>query len=167
VLVTLTDEELTEYKRLAMFLTAVASEPGKFPVRESLARSIKKKTRSARGVLKNDGTPKGQRSPKRLTKRSQGQQKRDRAQRRREVAEFNQAREAYEKDRIDHEAYIAERQAQIALEPKFDITDIAGNVILAGVPESMVKAVDDARESEALREYAPDIYVPGQRPDAD
>lgn len=164
VLVSLTDDELTEYKRLAVFMTAVASEPAKFPVRESLARSIKSKVRATRGPAQKQS---------RRKVRSQSQQKRDRVQRRREVAEHNQATAAYEKDRIDHEAFITERTMQTENEPKFNITDIAGNVILAGVPESMVvRTPTEETTPEAVQEFfeqaaRPGVYVPGQRPDAE
>lgn len=144
-IVTLTDEELVEYKRLAVFLTAVASEPERFPLRESLARSLKKKTRQVKGPAQRPSGRKG--------KRSQSQQKRDRAQRKLEAEQFNQAREAYARDQADLEAYIEERKSQIETEPKFRITDIAGNTILEGVPQSMIVALEE-------QPVAPSIVLP-------
>lgn len=142
-IVSLTEDEQTEYKRLAVFMAAVASEPEKFPLRESLARSLKTKVRAAKG----EAQPKSRSGRK--AKRSQGQQKRDRAARKVEVANFNRAREAYERDRIDHEAYLAERQAQMETEPKFDIVDIAGNVVLRDVPQSLLTPAEPEFKSMA------------------
>lgn len=150
-IVQLTDEELTEYQRLAVFLTAVASEPERFPLRESLAKGLKKKVRAAKG-------PAQPQSRKKKKKRTQSQQKRDRAQRRLEAQQHNEAREAYDKDRVDLESYIEERQAQIESEPKFVITDIAGNTILAGVPESMIRPMPE--EGVEAHDSKPELILP-------
>lgn len=49
-IVTLTDEEVDEFKRLAVFLTAVSAEPDKFPVRPAFAKSIKKRARTMKAI---------------------------------------------------------------------------------------------------------------------
>ena len=147
-LVTLTDEELDEYKRLAVFMTAVASDPSAFPVRESLARSLKKKAREMKGPAQ----PQSRRNQRKRTQaRKQSFQRRNRAERREQAQAWNEAVAKIEAERIEHEEWLEQRRAELEAEPKFDITDIAGNVILAGVPQSFVKA---------QAEDKPDLILP-------
>lgn len=134
-LVELSDDERTDLQRLAVFMTAVASEPEKFPLRDSQAKSLRSKLRTARGPA--------QPQPRKASKPSQGRQKRTRAQKRAEAEAYNAARERVEVDMADREAYLEERRAQMENEPKFDITDIMGNTILAGVPSSMLVPVNE------------------------
>jgi hypothetical protein len=129
-----------------VFFAMVASEPNRFPLRESLARSLKKKVRAAKGAAQP------QSRSKRKAKRSQGQQKRDRVARREAVAQHNAALAAYEKERAEQEALIEYRRQQIQSEPKFNVTDIAGNVILEGVPASMVVAQEAPAQAFELEQ---------------
>lgn len=95
-------EQLTE---LTDFLYAVETYPEQFPIKtQGMARSIKKRTRMVVGPAQ---PPRKPNQRKRAQLRSQGSQKRTRAERRAFVAEFNATREAWEKT-------IAERAARAA-----------------------------------------------------
>jgi type IV secretory pathway VirB10-like protein len=100
------DPETTEadVQSLAMFFAGVATEPSRFPVTGRMAGRLKKASRAAKGPAQPQS---------RRRKRSQGQQKRDRAARKEAVDAYNAARERYEQDVKEMEEAHAERVAQI------------------------------------------------------
>jgi hypothetical protein len=54
------------------------------------------------------------------------------------------------------------RMAELELEPKFDIVDVHGNTLLAGVPKSMVRAVEADTLAEAIQQGKPArVVMPG------
>lgn len=150
----MTDEERADYERLAVFFGYVAANPRSFAPTGAMARTVKRIVRNAR-----KGAAQPQSRSKRKLKRSQGQQKRDRAARREAVAQFNAAREAYERDRADHEAYMEELRSKYEDAPKFTIVNEAGQVVLSGVPEYALKREDE--EAELAIAPAPKIVLPG------
>src|SRR5690242_17354963 len=138
-LVTLNEQEELGMKQLAVFFVTVASSPQHFPVTGRMAKTVKSRTRAAKGEAKQTS---------RKNKRKARQERRmsfskRRRKERREMAEnFNKAREVYEAELAEIQAIQEQRQREIENEPKFDVQDIMGNVVIAGVPQSMIRAAD-------------------------
>lgn len=136
-LIALEDVERESLAQLATFMTMVATEPGRFPLTGKLAKSLRSKSKALKG-------PATTASP--TNKRKQRQEKRRafhklrRQNRREEVATFNARREAYEEQIEQQERDQAELVARLAAEPKFNVTDAKGTVIISGVPQSMIVA---------------------------
>lgn len=169
-LITLTEEEQADYERLAVFLTTVAANPQHFPVTGRMARSIKKRTLASRLPRPAAGdTARSVRNKRKARQeKRQGASKRRRKERREHVAAFNKARERYEADVKEMQEIQEQRQREIENEPKFDVTDIMGNVVIAGVPKSMIRPVvngadlvDEHAEDLRLLADAPKIILPG------
>lgn len=118
-------------------MDTVAEHPNHFPVRREYARMIKSKLRAAKGPAQPQP---GRNKRKARQAQRRAFQKLRRENRRELVAAFNAQREQMEAQRAEQEAQAEQRRAEIATEPTFDITDLMGNVILAGVPKSMIKA---------------------------
>jgi len=144
-------------------MALVAEEPRRFPVVGRMAATLKK---SAKGVKGPAQPPSGKNKRKARQEQRISFHKRRRKERR-ETAEdedYNRARATMERDMEEARQIQEERQAQIENEPKFDITDIMGNVILAGVPLSMVRAQDDQPldlESNLEEQGPVKIVMPG------
>jgi hypothetical protein len=84
----------------------------------------------------------------------QGGHKRRRKERREMAEQYNAAREIVERDMAEAAEVQAETVARLETEPKFDITDAFGNVMVSGVPESLIRP-------QPVEELTPsDIYVP-------
>ena len=131
----MTDEERAEFERLAVFFGQVASEPGKFPVTGAMARRVQSIVRAARGPAK----PSSRRNRrKERQERRQGAAKRRRRERAQTVAAYNEARERVAAEVAELEALQAEQLAKLEAEPKFDVVNMHGQTVLAGIPESMI-----------------------------
>jgi hypothetical protein len=86
------EQEKSQLSQLADFLFTVANNPLSFPVKEpKMARALKK-----RAARMNPAPPKKPNARKRAQLRAQGSQKRSRAQKRIEAAEWNATRAAME-----------------------------------------------------------------------
>ena len=159
----MTDEERADYERLAVFFGLVATNPSHFAPSGDMARTVKSIIRRAKGPAQ----PQSQ--SKRRAKRSQGKQKRDRAARRLAVEQYNEAYQAYEKDRLDFEEYERELIERFEKEPKVMILRADGQVIMSDIPASMVVPMDaplteadfEQAASDMPEKVAPRIFVPG------
>lgn len=139
-LVTLEEDEATEIERLAVFMTTVAANPQHFPVTGRMARTIKKRTLASRLPKIGAGdTGRSVRNGRKARQERRARFHKDRRKHRRETAEaYNTARTKMEAEVAEMQAIQAERQAEIENEPKFDVTDIMGNVVISDVPYSMI-----------------------------
>ena len=173
-LITLDEDELTNMQRLAMFFGVVAEQPHRFPVTGRMAIPLKKAKREAREAAKEvHGTNRSVRNKRKARQESRmGAAKRRRRERREFVENFNRAREITEREVAEMQELQEQRQREIENEPKFNVTDIMGNVLLEGVPQSMIVAADlgadtedvlsDVSESATLADAsAPKIIMPG------
>jgi hypothetical protein len=100
----MTDDERAAYERLAVFFGHIAADPSRFAPTGERAKTVKSLVRRAKGAAQ----PQSRRKPK----RSQGQQKRDRAARRLSVEAWNKAVEQYHRELEEAEAY--QREQEIA-----------------------------------------------------
>jgi hypothetical protein len=143
-----------DLQRLAVFFGAVAAEPSRFPLTGQFAEALKRGARKAKGPAQT----KSRRNARKARQETRiGFAKRRRAERRDLVAQHNAVQEAMQAERQEMEEAYAELRARLEAEPKVNITDAAGNVILAGVPQSMVQPVEPDHVSEAT----PQIIMPG------
>jgi len=151
-LLTLEDEERTAFEQLQVFLTSVFTSPRAFPVTGRMAIPKKK---SVAEKLHLKGTSESTRNKRKARQaKRQGGHKRRRLEQRKMAANYNQARTVMEAELQEIQEIQEQRQAEIALEPKFDITDIMGNVVIAGVPESMIRPAEVGLTPEQLAELA-------------
>lgn len=137
-------EAEADAQRLAVFFGAVAAQPEQFPVTGRMAAQLKTLQRKAKGPAQTE-TKRNKRKARQLKRQSFS--KRRRAERAEYTAAYNVAREAMAAEAVEMEEAHAELRARLDAEPKFNITDVQGNVILAGVPSSMVVALDEAPEN--------------------
>lgn len=158
----LTDEERDGFTKLAGFFGLVAERPTAFAPKGAMARSVKSIVRRAKGAAQPVSQTKA-----RKAKRSQGQQKRDRQAARELRAHFNAAREKYEAERAEMEAMDRELEERFANEPRVQVVDVNGRILMSEIPASMVVPMVDEPAPEVTSEQIDNaIYVPGQRPDA-
>lgn len=146
----LEEHEKTSLQELAVFMAMVAQHPGSFPITGRMAKSVKTRLRQLRGPAQ----PASARNKRKARQeKRQGFAKRRRKQRRELAEQYNQARQIMEQEMEEARQIQEERQAQLEAEPKFNITDIMGNVLVANVPASMVVPVPgpDDEAAEAAR----------------
>ena len=149
----MTDEERTEYERLAVFYGYAATTPSAFSPTGEMAQTVKQIIRRAKGPAQ----PKSLRNKRKARQeRRTSFRKRERAQRREMAEQFNLAIEALAKDREEAEAAAQEVAERFKNEQKFDVYDAFGNLIMAGVPESVIR-----KHEEAPAEDKPHIIMPG------
>ncbi|MDE2103114.1 MAG: hypothetical protein KGL39_38065 [Patescibacteria group bacterium] len=148
----MTDEERTEYERLAVFYGHAASNPAAFSPTGEMAQTVKKLVRSAKGPAQ----PSSRRNRrKRRQERRTSWRKRERMHRRETAEQFNAAMEALRRDAEEAEAAAQEAQTRYESEAKFDILGPDGQtVMLRGVPESAIRAM-------SLSGDGPKIILPG------
>lgn len=146
-----TDEERTEFERLAVFLGQVAASPESFPVTGKNATKIRSIVRRVKGPAQPPRKPKRH---ARLEKR-QGRQKFLRENRRELVEEFNRIRELHEQEAREAEEAIRQAEERIAKQPKFQIKDVNGNVVVRDVPAEAILREDG-------EPAFPQIIVPGE-----
>lgn len=156
----LSDDEQTNYQRLAVFFANVAQTPSAFAPKGELARTVKKIVRQAKGPAQprssNESVTNGR-------KVRQARRKATQIARRSNRREFNEAYNAavaqIEAERLEAEAVNAELLAKLQNEPTFDVIGAEGQVILAGIPASMIVKTEDGAE-EFLD--PPKIILPGE-----
>ncbi len=146
----MTDEERADYERLAVFLGQVATNPEAFPVTGKNAAKIRGIIRKANGPAQPTRKPKRH---ARLEKR-QSRQKFLRKNRRELAVQYNEAVAKVESDRAEMEQIQAEIEARIATQPKFQIKDVNGRIIVADVPAEAILRADG-------EPAFPQIIVPG------
>ena len=149
----MTDEERTEYERLAVFYGYAATNPSAFSPTGEMAQTVKTLVRRAKGPAQ----PKSLRNKRKARQaRRRAWQKIQRKQRREMAEQFNSAVEALAKDREEAEVAAQEMAERFKNEPRFDIYDAFGNLIMAGVPESVIRKHEDAPAEDR-----PKIIMPG------
>lgn len=147
------DEDIASVGRLALLFQDASENPAKYPPAPKMAASLKRFRKRVAGPA----------PPQSLRKKRSGRHQRRRAERRlfrrnREYIEaVNQAREMYERDRLEHEQAVAEIEERIQGQPRFVITDGFGNVIMRDVPAEFIKAEDG--ETPLLK---PTLHVVGK-----
>lgn len=151
----MTDEERQQYERLAVFYGTAAVDPSRFPLSPKQAARLKSIVRKPKGTAQ---TPSRRNRRKVRQERRQSFAKKRRKQNREFREQYNEAMAQLRKDAEEAEQAQAEILARIEAEPKFNIVDGAGNLIMAGVPES---AIVHAGEEEALERMASKIILPG------
>src|SRR5581483_12135148 len=111
---------------------AVAAEPSRFPLTGQMAEALKRGARKAKGPAQPE-------SRRNRRKARQEQRQSFHKRRRKELREtreaYNAAQAMLAAEREEMEAAYAEMRAKLEAEPKVNITDAQGNVILAGVPQ--------------------------------
>lgn len=148
----LSDEERTEYERLAVFWGHAASNPSAFSPTGEMAQRVKSIVRRAKGPAQ----PKSRRNKRKERQaRRQSYQKMRRAQRREYNALFNNAMESLHADQVEMEQIAQERVKQYESEPKFEIRGPDGSIVMAGVPASAIIAMTEGGEDK------PHIIMPG------
>jgi hypothetical protein len=149
-----TEEEIgdaaDDAMRLAVFFGAVAAEPERFPVTGTMARALKQAQRQAKGPAQ----PASRRNRRKARQEKRTSFHKRRRKETRETREaYNAAVAAMAAEREEMGAAFAEKRAQLEAEPKVNVTDAMGNVIIAGVPQSMIVPVEP--EIEDLGTYIP------------
>lgn len=147
-------EAEADLQRLAVFFGAVAADPSRFPLSGQFAEALKRGARKAKGPAQ---TPSRRNARKERQEKRQSFHKRRRKETRETKDAYNAAVEAVAAERQEMEDAYAEMRARLEAEPKVNVTDAAGNVILAGVPQSMIQPV----EPEPAQEPTPQIIMPG------
>jgi hypothetical protein len=152
-LIALEEEEREALKQLAVFMAAAADDPSRFPVTGKMAKTIKAKARGVKGPAQPQSL-RNKRKVRQAARRAYAiARRKNRAS---IVAAFNAAQEQAEAEK---KAMVEAQSAMIAkleAEPKFNVTDAHGNVILSGVPESMIAAVEETGDHELTK-----IIMPG------
>lgn len=153
--IALEEGEQQTLEQLAVFLAAVANNPQHFPVASNKGLTLKKRLAAPKGA----GQPQSRKNKRKARQeRRMSFHKRRRKERRADAENFNQAREIVERDRAEMEEIQRERQAQLENEPKFEMLDSMGNVVLSGIPESMIRP---QQTPDTPEEEAPKIIMPG------
>lgn len=150
----MTDEERTEYERLGTFYGYAAANPSAFAPTGEMAQTVKSIIRRTKGPAQ-PASRRNKRKARQLRRRAH--QKMMRKQRREFNEQYNAAMEQLRKDAEEAERNAQEMMAKYEAEQKFDIYDGLGNLIMAGVPESAIRKMEDAPAEEA----APHIILPG------
>lgn len=131
----MTDEERADFSRLAMFFGYVAANPSQFPPAGEMAQTVKTIVRRAKGASQPQS---GRNKRKARQERRQSFSKRRRQERKVFVEAYNVARERYEQDVKELEEVQREQIERWENEPKFDVLRADGQLIMAGVPRSMI-----------------------------
>lgn len=152
-----TDEERDQFTRLAGFFGLLAEHPSQFPPKGAMVSTVKRITRRAKGAAQP------QSRSTRKAKRSQGRQKRDRAARREQVAQYNASLAAYEKDMRDAEEAHRELEEQLSSEPRVQVIDVNGRVIMSEIPASMVVPMDEEKSIHIGQIHHGDLEHPGTK----
>jgi hypothetical protein len=146
--------------RLSLLFADAAENPSKYPPQGKLASTVRDITRRAKGAAQPEG---------RKNKRKARQERRiatakERRRYRREMAEgFNKAREIMEQEAAEAAEFQAEIEARISDQPKYNVVDAYGNLIVAGVPAEFVKTEEgESAFPAAHRVGGPmDLLLPG------
>lgn len=132
----MTDEERADYERLAVFFGTAAIEPYKFPLSGRQAARIKSVIRKAKGPAQ----PQSRRNKRKARQaRRIGFAKQRRKDNREFKDAYNEAMAKLRAEEAEAEQAHEEIAARTANEPKFDIVDGAGQLIMSDVPASALK----------------------------
>jgi hypothetical protein len=156
----MTDEERTEYERLAVFWGHAVTNPSAFSPTGEMAQRVKTIVRRAKGPAQ---------PPSRRNKRKARQEQRRafqklrRKQRREFNEQYNSAMEQLRSDAEEAERNAQELAAKYEAEPKFEIRDGYGNLIMQGIPKSaIVPMTPDGDVSDVSPSSdTPHIILPG------
>jgi len=151
----ISEDEQNDLRRLAVFLTGVATTPEAFPVTGRMAANIKKRVRDLKGPAQ---PTRNANQRKARQERRQSVQKRARLERRETVAEHNAARERYERDMAELAEAQAELEERLAGQPRFDVFNVHGELVVAGVPAEFVR---NAETLEPLTTNESVVKAPG------
>ena len=133
----LTEEERSAYERLAVFFGHAVVDPSRFPLSPRQASRIKSVVKKARGPAQ----PQSRRNKRKARQERRIAFAKQRRKQNREFREqYNEAMAQLRKEQEEMEQAYAEVQARIEAEPKFDIFDGVGNLIMSGVPESAIRS---------------------------
>lgn len=155
----LTEEERHDYERLAVFFGTAAAEPARFPLSGRQASRIKSVVRKAKGPAQ----PLSRRNKRKARQeKRQGFHKRRRKDLKQFREQYNEAMAQLRKEQEEAEAAYLEIQERVAAEPKFDIVDGQGKLIMAGVPQSAIILQGSAgEETDDVRRAKSAVILPG------
>ena len=143
----LTEDERSAYERLAVFFGSAAVDPARFPLSPRQKSRIKSIVRKAKGPAQ----PQSRRNKRKARQERRISFAKKRRKQNRELREaYNEAMAKLREEEAEMEAAYAEVQARVEAEPKFDIVDGQGQLIMSGVPESAIRPKD----CETCRPYA-------------
>lgn len=152
----MTDEERQQYERLAVFFGTAAVDPSRFPLSPKQASRLKSIVKKAKG----SSQPQSRRNRRKVRQeRRQGYHKQRRKDLREFKEQYNAAMAQLRKDAEEAEAAHAEAMARYENEPKFDVYDGVGNLIMAGVPKSAIVLQDVEGVETELPEKAKAAHV--------
>jgi hypothetical protein len=154
----LTEEEQTNYARLAVFFAELAKNPSRYAPKGELARTVKKIVRKSKASqTPPTGTNNSVMNGRKLRQsKRRATHKARRAMRREFNESYNAAVESMEADRLEAEAANAELVAKLEAEPKFNVIGAEGQIILEGIPKSMIVSAQDMAE---LLDYVPQAEI--------
>lgn len=133
--VQLTDEERADFERLAVIFGQVATHPEQFKPTGRLAARIKKVGRRVQGPAQ----PQSHRNKRKARQERRQRYHKWRRRERKALAEMhNRAMEQYERERQEMEAFYRAVEERIASQPKFQIKDIHGNIVLSDIPAEAI-----------------------------
>ena len=145
------DEERAEYERLATFMGQVYTNPEAFPVMGESATKIRSIVRKAKGAAQ----PQSRRNKRKARQEQRQSRQKFLRQHRREFAQaYNEAREKMEAEMREAEEVMRAAEERIATQPKFQIKNVNGQVVLTDVP---AEAILNAEGEPAF----PQIILPG------
>lgn len=154
----MTDDERTEYERLAVFFGHAGVNPSAFSPTGEMAQTVKTLVRRAKGPAQ----PQSRRNRRKLRQeRRRGWQKLQRKQRREMAEQLNAAMERLLKDQEEAEAAAQELQAKYEADRKFDLYDGFGNLIMSGIPESALRDHVEPAPDGPSDDSKPKIIMPG------
>jgi len=160
----LTEEERSAYERLAVFFGSAAVDPARFPLSPRQASRLKSIVKKTRGPSQ----PQTRRNKRKARQERRIATAKLRRKNNREFREqYNEAMAQLRKEQEEMEAAYREVEARVAAEPKFDIVDGAGNLIMSGVPESALRPMDAPEQSAGELVGAPGIILPGDLPEGE
>jgi hypothetical protein len=135
----MTDEEEADFKRLAVFLGQVATNPAQFKPQGKNALRVRSIVRSMRGAAQ----PQSRKNKRKIRQHNrQGYAKWRRRERKRLVEEFNRARELYEQDAREAAEYWAEVEERVAKQTQYDVVTLDGQTVLAGIPAEFIRLTE-------------------------
>lgn len=134
----MTEPEAEEFKRLAVFLSAVHGYPNHFPVTGQMAAKIKRAKRQFKVPV-----PQTRRNKRKARQEARtSYRKRSRIARREEVEAFNLAQQTQEQEAQEAAEFYAELNERLEKQPKFNIVDPHGKPVVEAIPAEFIVAED-------------------------
>lgn len=158
----MTEEERSQYERLAVFFGTAAVDPSRFPLSPRQASRIKSVVKKARGPAQ----PQSRRNKRKARQeRRIAFAKQRRKDRREFAAAYNEAMRKMAEEQEEMEKAYAEVQARIEAEPKFAVYDGVGNLIMSGIPESAIRPMEGGAPTDITGTVPPpSIILPSDLP---